>query len=966
MYLLYIPASRATPSATDNETKIVDSRVLYIIPRRRRRRLLRWPCPDQVLSSDVDTTCEANGRVRLKLDGSIDADNYKPISVPGLLARTAARHPDHPALVSRPDATGQRTTITYREYERQVRQVAKAFLHLGLERHHSVCILGFNTPQWFISDIAAIYAGGFAAGIYTTNSPEACQYCAESSRANIIVVEDDKQLQKILQIRSQLPKLKAIVQFEGVPQHKDVLSWEDLLELGRQQSEDKLEAVLKTIGVNECCTLVYTVSFSQIRHLYIDEANSNSISNLVGNRGQSQSRDDQPRQHSDQRQGHTVGHRSQGRLRDGHQLSAAVARGGAGRRHIHVHAHGRHRPLRRQERTQGQPPRHSGRGATHRLPRGAARLGEDLREDAGGGAQQRPHQDLDRQLGQGPGSALQHAAHERRRLPVLGLSHRQVAGLRQGQGGPGPGQVPPVRHCGRAAQHRRQEVLHEPGHRHRRRLRHVRVRRRAHPLQQRQLPAGQRRPRAARLHDQARQHGQPGRGRDLHGRPPRVHGLPQRPGEDARGQGREQLAAHRRPRQDGREELPVRHGQDQGAGDHRRRREHTAGAHRAAGEEGVSRAEQRHAHRRQKKVPDHVGDAKAEVVLRKELLTRKLYNVYYQKCEKIFGRKSSLISHLNTHKDASEGLKDCASDNGKQKFDDPEYSINLQKRLHEGRVDLSRDKNIETVGDPKNLVKDQKLVHEFRKDDASKESKKKFGPPSISIKRRKKAKKIHKDKVSDGCYNCLNIAANSSFQLNKKRSCRGVDPSCLAKFGSRLFSAVIRLRPCCLGPAGPVQRCGAVLVSDVDLYHLIFFVADFEKYLRKIASAVIAAYRMCTAVHPLRFGKFGSPPLLSNNLATSCLSYLRANCVAANRPFLPRGYYLYHPDRARGISRRFLRSQICRPRENNFFQSYALKYRCFYVSRQPRCRGVIDVGERWCSTLMRQKEHAGKIVDLNV
>ncbi|CAB0043869.1 unnamed protein product [Trichogramma brassicae] len=31
---------------------------------------------------------------------------------------------------------------------------------------------------------------------------------------------------------------------------------------------------------------------------------------------------------------------------------------------------------------------------------------------------------------------------------------------------------------------------------------------------------------------------------------------------------------------------------------------------------------------------------------------------------------------------------------------------------------------------------------------------------------------------------------------------------------------------------------------------------------------------------------------------------------------------------------------------------------CFYVSRQPRCRGVIDVGERWCSTLMRQKEHA--------
>lgn len=42
---------------------------------------------------------------------------------------------------------------------------------------------------------------GFAVGIYTTNSPEACQYVAENCKANIIVVENHKQLQKILQVR---------------------------------------------------------------------------------------------------------------------------------------------------------------------------------------------------------------------------------------------------------------------------------------------------------------------------------------------------------------------------------------------------------------------------------------------------------------------------------------------------------------------------------------------------------------------------------------------------------------------------------------------------------------------------------------------------------------------------------------------------------------------------------------------
>lgn len=41
---------------------------------------------------------------------------------------------------------------------------------------------------------------GFAVGIYTTNSPEACQYVADNCKANIIVVENHKQLQKILQV----------------------------------------------------------------------------------------------------------------------------------------------------------------------------------------------------------------------------------------------------------------------------------------------------------------------------------------------------------------------------------------------------------------------------------------------------------------------------------------------------------------------------------------------------------------------------------------------------------------------------------------------------------------------------------------------------------------------------------------------------------------------------------------------
>ena len=41
---------------------------------------------------------------------------------------------------------------------------------------------------------------GLSTGIYTTNSPEACYYILEDSKANIAVVEDQTQLNKILEV----------------------------------------------------------------------------------------------------------------------------------------------------------------------------------------------------------------------------------------------------------------------------------------------------------------------------------------------------------------------------------------------------------------------------------------------------------------------------------------------------------------------------------------------------------------------------------------------------------------------------------------------------------------------------------------------------------------------------------------------------------------------------------------------
>lgn len=54
-------------------------------------------------------------------------------------------------------------------------------------------------------------AGCVTAGIYTTNSPDACQYVLEHSEARVCVCQSGKSAMKIASIRDNLPLLKAIV-----------------------------------------------------------------------------------------------------------------------------------------------------------------------------------------------------------------------------------------------------------------------------------------------------------------------------------------------------------------------------------------------------------------------------------------------------------------------------------------------------------------------------------------------------------------------------------------------------------------------------------------------------------------------------------------------------------------------------------------------------------------------------------
>lgn len=123
--------------------------------------------------------------------------------------------------------------ISWRRFEQETFEFATALLSYGLKRGGSVCILMGNVPEWPISDIGTIIAGGVGVGLYPTSSAEQIAYIIDHSEAEFVLVDSREQLQKVLSVRDQLPKIRHVIALDADSSSNDVIGYRDFIELGR-------------------------------------------------------------------------------------------------------------------------------------------------------------------------------------------------------------------------------------------------------------------------------------------------------------------------------------------------------------------------------------------------------------------------------------------------------------------------------------------------------------------------------------------------------------------------------------------------------------------------------------------------------------------------------------------------------------------------------------------------------------
>ena len=144
-------------------------------------------------------------------------------------------------------------------------EIGAGLVSLGFARGEVAAMLANTCREWMWVDIAVQSMGGICNGIYPTDAAQQVQYLCADSATVYLFVEDEEQLDKYLEMRAQLPKLRKVIviDMEGLATLDDpqVLSLEQLRTIGRKllQEQPRLVDERVAAGVpDDVAILVYT------------------------------------------------------------------------------------------------------------------------------------------------------------------------------------------------------------------------------------------------------------------------------------------------------------------------------------------------------------------------------------------------------------------------------------------------------------------------------------------------------------------------------------------------------------------------------------------------------------------------------------------------------------------------------------------------------------------------------------
>ena len=171
---------------------------------------------------------------------------------------TAANRADDVAIRTK----GDEVAWTWGELRERVDALAAGLAGLGLKRGDTVALLFGNRPEFHLSDLAVVTAGGTPFSIYVQYGPEQIRYVVGDAGARMIITEQ-QYLDNVIEARKELPDLEHVIVVDpttgfagGARAPEGVLTLEEVV--AAPDPDFDADASVAQIGAQDVLTIIYT------------------------------------------------------------------------------------------------------------------------------------------------------------------------------------------------------------------------------------------------------------------------------------------------------------------------------------------------------------------------------------------------------------------------------------------------------------------------------------------------------------------------------------------------------------------------------------------------------------------------------------------------------------------------------------------------------------------------------------
>src|SRR6516225_2062633 len=167
---------------------------------------------------------------------------------------------EHPSPRAQMVRRGERwDAISSQEFLRRVAGLADSFVQLGVKPGDRVGLFAPNCPEWHTADFAINGSGAVSVPIYFNESPDRMAYILNHSGAQVVFIAGLAQLQKFMQIRSQLPQVQhVVVAGAGEALPEEFLRYETLIAPAGPAQIAAYRSLAELVQPEQLASIIYT------------------------------------------------------------------------------------------------------------------------------------------------------------------------------------------------------------------------------------------------------------------------------------------------------------------------------------------------------------------------------------------------------------------------------------------------------------------------------------------------------------------------------------------------------------------------------------------------------------------------------------------------------------------------------------------------------------------------------------